>query len=149
LTQDTNAPTLNHLLLKRKSIMVPRTPETETILLCDDERRIRRLISTILTRNGYQVLEAQNGKHAMVVAEAHTGPIHLLLSDVLMPELDGPDLAEQLRAVRPDVRVVFMSAEWVPDGVFPFVQKPFLPSALMSTIRDALTQPPHPLCHNS
>ena len=129
--------------------MVPRTPETETILLCDDERRIRRLISTILTRNGYQVLEAQNGKHAMVVAEAHTGPIHLLLSDVLMPELDGPDLAEQLRAVRPDVRVVFMSAEWVPDGVFPFVQKPFLPSALMSTIRDALTQPPHPLCHNS
>ena len=94
------------------------------------------------------LLEARSGKHAMVVAEAHTGPIHLLLSDVLMPELDGPGLAEQLRAVRPDVRVVFMSAEWVPDGVFPFVQKPFLPSALMSTIRDALAQPPLPLCHN-
>jgi DNA-binding NtrC family response regulator len=81
----------------------------------------------------------------MVVAEAHVGPIHLLLSDVLMPELDGPGLAEQLRAVRPDVRVVFMSAEWVPDSICPFVQKPFLPSALMSTIRDALEQPPHPL----
>ncbi len=125
--------------------MVPTIPETQTILLCDDERGIRRLVSTILTRHGYQVLEAQNGKHAMVVAEAHTGPIHLLLSDVLMPELDGPGLAEQLQAVRPDVRVIFMSAEWVPDGVCPFVQKPFLPSALMSTIRDALAQPPHPL----
>jgi CheY-like chemotaxis protein len=56
---------------------------------------------------------------------------NLLLSDVLMPELDGPDLAEQLRAVRPDVRVIFMSAEWVPDGVCPFVQKPLLLVALM------------------
>jgi len=128
--------------------MVPTLPETETILLCDDERGIRRLVRTILTRHGYQVLEAQNGKHAMVVAEAHSGPIHLLLSDVLMPELDGPGLAEQLRELRPDVRVVFMSAEWVPEGVFPFVQKPFLPGALMSTIRDVLAQPPNPLCHN-
>jgi two-component system cell cycle sensor histidine kinase/response regulator CckA len=128
--------------------MVPTLPETETILLCDDERGIRRLVRTILTRHGYQVLEAQNGKHAMVVAEAHSGPIHLLLSDVLMPELDGPGLAEQLRELRPDVRVVFMSAEWVPEGVFPFVQKPFLPGALISTIRDALAQPPNPLCHN-
>jgi len=141
-------PPFNHLLPKQKSIMVPTIPETETILLCDDERGIRRLLRTILTRHGYQVLEAQNGKHAMVVAEAHTGPIHLLLSDVLMPELDGPGLAEQLRAVRPDVRVIFMSAEWVPDGVFPFVQKPFLPSALMRTIRNALAQPPHPLRRN-
>jgi two-component system, cell cycle sensor histidine kinase and response regulator CckA len=128
--------------------MDPTIPETETILLCDDEGGIRRLLRTILARQGYHVLEAKSGKHAMVVAEAHSGPIHLLLSDVLMPELDGPGLAEQLRAVRPDVRVVFMSAEWVPDSICPFVQKPFLPSALMSTIRDALAQPPHPLSHN-
>ena len=128
--------------------MVQTMTETETILLCDDEGGVRRLVSTILGRHGYHVLEAKNGKHAMVVAQAHVGPIHLLLSDVLMPELDGPGLAEQLRAVHPDVRVVFMSAEWVPDGVFPFVQKPFLPGMLMSTIRDALAQPPHPLRHN-
>ena len=74
----------------------------------------------------------------MAVAEAHDGPIHLLLSDVMMPELDGPGLAEQLKAVRPDVRVVLMSAEWVSDGGGPFVQKPFLPGALVSTIRRAL-----------
>lgn len=125
--------------------MAPTTPETETILLCDDEHSVRRLVCILLTRRGYQVLEAQNGKHAMEVAEAHKGPIHLLLSDVTMPELDGPSLAEQLRAVRPDVRVVFMSANWVSDGGCPFVQKPFLPSALMRTVRDALAHPPHPL----
>jgi two-component system, cell cycle sensor histidine kinase and response regulator CckA len=125
--------------------MAPTTPETETILLCDDEHSVRRLVCILLTRRGYQVLEAQNGKHAMEVAEAHKGPIHLLLSDVTMPELDGPSLAEQLRAVRPDVRVVFMSADWVSDGRCPFVQKPFLPSALMRTVRDALAHPPHPL----
>ena len=124
--------------------MVQTMPETETILLCDDEGGIRRLVSTILGRHGYHVLEAKSGKHAMVVAEAHSGPIHLLLSDVLMPELDGLGLDEQLRAVRPDVRVVFMSAKWVPDSICPFVQKPFLPSALISAIRDALAQPPHP-----
>jgi two-component system, cell cycle sensor histidine kinase and response regulator CckA len=128
--------------------MLQTIPGTETILLCDDEGDIRRLLRTILARQGYHVLEAKSGKHAMVVAEAHSGPIHLLLSDVLMPELDGPGLADQLRAVRPDVRVVFMSAEWVPEGVCPFVQKPFLPGALMSTIRDVLAQPPHPLRFN-
>ena len=74
----------------------------------------------------------------MTVAEAHGGPIHLLLSDVMMPELNGPGLAEQLRAVRPDIRVILMSAEWVSDGKCPFVQKPFLPGVLVSAIRDTL-----------
>ena len=125
--------------------MAPATPETATILVCDDEHSVRHLVCTLLTRHGYQVLEAQNGRRAMEVAGAHTGTIHLLLADVTMPELDGPSLAEQLRAVRPDVRVVFMSADWVSDGRCPFVQKPFLASALMRAIRDALAQPPQSL----
>ena len=129
--------------------MVPATPEIATILLCDDDYSVRNFICTILTRCGYRVLEAQNGRHAMEVAGAHTGPIHLLLSDVMMPELDGPDLAEQLRTVRPDVRVIFMSA--FSGGLLasldgcPFVEKPFAPGALVTTIRDALAQPPKPL----
>src|ERR1039457_779853 len=105
------------LLLKRKSSMAPKTPET--ILVCDDEQAIRRFVRTLLARHGYQVLEAKDGKHAMAVAEAHDGPIYLLLSDVMMPELNGPGLAEQLRAVRPDIRVILMSAEWVSDGKCP------------------------------
>ena len=129
--------------------MAPAAPETATILLCDDEYSVRHFIRTILTRCGYRVLEAQNGRHAMEVAAAHTGSIHLLLSDVMMPELDGPGLAEQLRAVRPEVRVIFMSA--FSDGLLasldgcPFVEKPFAPGALVTTIRDVLAQPPKPL----
>ena len=135
------------LLLKRKSSVAPKTPET--ILVCDDEQSVRQLVCTFLIRQGYQVLQARNGKHALDVAEAHDGTIHLLLSDVMMPALNGPGLAEQLRAVRPDIRVMFMSAfsndllESL-DGC-PFIEKPFRPSALVTTIRDALAQPPKPL----
>lgn len=77
----------------------------------------------------------------MEVSEAHIGPIHLLLSDVMMPGLDGPHLAEQLRAVRPDVHVIFMSAYCSDLQVFEgcrLVQKPFVPDFLVKTIRDAL-----------
>jgi CheY-like chemotaxis protein len=118
----------------------------ETILVCDDEHSVRHFVCTLLTRHGYQVLEAQNGRHALDVAEAHEGKIHLLLSDVMMPTLNGPGLAEQLRAVRPDVRVIFMSAfsQELLDGC-PFIEKPFRPSALLKTIGDSLAEPPKPL----
>jgi CheY-like chemotaxis protein len=86
---------------------------------------------------------------AIEIAKAHNGPIHLLLSDVMMPELDGPNLAEQLRALRPYVRVIFMSGygaeALVPYSDCGFIQKPFLPSALVRTVRDALAKPPQPL----
>lgn len=130
--------------------MVPIKTDTETILLCDDEHSVRRLVRTLLTRHGYQVLEAQNGKRALEVAETHSGVIHLLLSDVMMPELNGPDLAEQLRAVRPDVRVIFMSAGFTNgllaslDGC-PLLQKPFDRSMLLEAVGDSLAQQPHPL----
>jgi DNA-binding response OmpR family regulator len=91
---------------------------------------------------------AANGKMAMEIAKAHDGPIHLLLSDVMMPELDGPKLADQLRAVRPNVRVIFMSgysAELLLTYECGFIQKPCLPSALVRTVRDTLAQPPKPL----
>src|SRR5471030_2580189 len=85
----------------------------------------------------------------MEIAKAYDGPIHLLLSDVMMPELDGPNLAEQLRAVRPNVRVIFMSgysAELLLSfSECGFIQKPCLPSAIVRTVRDALAQPPKPL----
>jgi CheY-like chemotaxis protein len=130
--------------------MHPATPGTTTILLCDDEHSVRHLVRTLLTRHGYQVLEAQNGKRALKVAETHSGTIHLLLSDVMMPELNGPDLAKQLRAVRPDVRVIFMSAGFT-DGLLasfdgcPLLQKPFDRSTLLEAVGDSLAQPPHPL----
>ena len=125
------------------------SPVKETILLRDDDEAICRFLRTLLTLHGYQVLEAHDGKRALEVAETHDGPIHLLLSDVMMPELDGPSLAEQLKVVRPDVRVIFISA--FSDGLVellngcPLVQKPFAGSALLKTVGDSLALPPHPL----
>lgn len=132
--------------------MAPTTSEKETILLCDDEPAVIRLVRTLLTLHGYQVLEATNGQEALDVAEKYKEPIHLLLSDVMMPGVGGPELAEQLRVVRPDVRVIFMSAygdESIGsyDGC-PFVQKPFSPSGLIKTVVDTLAQPSKPLRRN-
>jgi DNA-binding response OmpR family regulator len=124
-------------------------PEQQTILFAEDEPGIRSLVRSTLTGHGYNVLAAENGKMAIEIAKAHVGPIHLLLSDVMMPELDGPNLAEQLRAVRPHVRVIFMSGYsgevLVSYSECGFIQKPFLPSALVSAVRDTLAQPPKPL----
>ena len=129
--------------------MAPKTSGKETILLCDDEPAVIRFVRTLLTEHGYQVLQASNGTQAMEVAEKHKGPIHLLLSDVMMPGLDGPGLAEQLRVVRPDVRVIFMSGYGDQSSVLldgcPFVQKPFLPIALLERVLDTLAQSPKPL----
>jgi len=123
--------------------------EKETVLLVEDHDGVRRLCCRLLTQHGFRVLQARNGKDAMEIAEAHKGPIHLLLADVRMPELDGPGLAHQLRKLRPDVRVIFMSEhrnEMVElfDGC-PFIQKPFLLGAFVETIRAALELPPNPL----
>ena len=129
--------------------MAPKTSGKETILLCDDEPAVIRFVRTLLTGHGYQVSEASNGKQAMEVAEKHKGPIHLLLSDVMMPGLYGPGLAEQLRVVRPDVRVIFMSAYGHEFPVLldrsPFVQRPFLPITLLERVLDTLAQSPKPL----
>jgi DNA-binding NtrC family response regulator len=82
------------------------------------------------------------------VAEAHDGTIHLLLSDVIMPSLNGPGLAEQLQNVRPGIRVIFMSAfsnDLMESFGCPFIEKPFRPSALLKTVCDSLSEPPKPL----
>jgi two-component system cell cycle sensor histidine kinase/response regulator CckA len=133
--------------------MTPLTLEIETILLCDDERNVRSLVRTLLTQHGYRVLEAGSGRHALEVAEAHSGTIQLLLTDVMMPELNGPSLAQELRGVRPDIRVIFMSAAFT-DGLLasldgcPLLQKPFDRITLLEVVGDSLAQPPKPLRGN-
>ena len=122
-------------------------PKKQMIVIVDDDELAREGTIDLVKSMGFIAKAFERAEDFLKSDYLHSSSC--LIADVLMPELDRPGLAEQLQAVRPDVRVVFMSAEWVPEGVYPFVQKPFLPSALMSTIRDALAQPPHPLCHNS
>ncbi|MBA2459474.1 MAG: response regulator, partial [Gemmatimonadales bacterium] len=125
----------------------------ETILVVEDEEGVRELIRKVLVDHGHTVLEARHGRDALMVAERYEGPINLLLTDVVMPEMGGPELARRLTEKRPEVKVLFVSGytsdEVVRRGIRSsgtFVQKPFLPEDLMVRIRDVLDagRSPHP-----
>jgi two-component system, cell cycle sensor histidine kinase and response regulator CckA len=118
----------------------------ETILLVEDELVVRDLVREILQAAGYMVLEATNGEQALQVSGAHRGPIHLLLADVVLPGLSGPEVAAQLVSTRPELQVIYMSG-YAPEtikryGVFEthrlFLQKPFTPTILLANVQEAL-----------
>ncbi|MBD2113278.1 MULTISPECIES: hybrid sensor histidine kinase/response regulator [Cyanophyceae] len=119
---------------------------TETILVVEDEDAVRALEIHILRRCGYQVLEATNGQDALHLMEHEPGPIHLLLSDVVMPHLGGRELAAQVTRTQPQCKVLFLSG-YTDDAVIhhgvskadvAFLQKPFTPSALAQKVRQVL-----------
>jgi DNA-binding response OmpR family regulator len=114
-----------------------------------DIEAVRQLVCRVLRAAGYTVLEAEDGRAALAVAEGHRGPIHLLVSDVVMPEMDGRRLFQELARSRPGMRVMFVSGytDDVIDGELSraegwgFLQKPFSTSALRSRVREMLDQP--------
>jgi CheY-like chemotaxis protein len=121
----------------------------ETILLVEDEPHLRRLVARVLRAQGYTIWEASDGREAMsLVMERGTG-FHLLLSDVVMPELSGKTLADQLRSICPEARVLFVSGyisntvvqEALASSSVAFLQKPFTPSDLVRKVRDVLDAP--------
>ena len=126
----------------------PATESTlgsETVLLVEDEPAVRAIIATVLRRNGYQVLEAATSRAALLIVERHKGDIDLLLTDVVMPEINGPALAQRLVAARPELRVLFISG--YADRMLPldssnpnvgFLGKPFQASALAAKVREVL-----------
>ena len=131
------------------SSLAPEKParrRTETVLLAEDEEVVRNLTRQVLEMNGYKVLEAANGGAALMLCEEHKGPIHLLITDVVMPEMSGRKLAERLSAVRPNMRVLYMSGytdeaiirHGVLDEGTEFIQKPFTPESLAHKINELL-----------
>jgi CheY-like chemotaxis protein/anti-sigma regulatory factor (Ser/Thr protein kinase) len=120
---------------------------SETILLVEDDDRVRALVSNMLRKNGFSVLLASAGDQALEIAARHRGRIHLLLTDVVMPGLNGRMLAERLTATRPDTRVLYMSGyseddilrHGVKKNAAHFIQKPFSVDALIHKIRETLT----------
>jgi two-component system cell cycle sensor histidine kinase/response regulator CckA len=112
----------------------------KTVLIVDDEPGIVNFVAAVLSSNGYGVLEATDPVAALRLAEQHTGPIDLLLTDVRMPGLLGPELCERMRPQRPETRYLLMSGE--PGGVpiqdLPLLAKPFLVPELLECIRRAL-----------
>jgi CheY-like chemotaxis protein len=122
---------------------------SETVLLVEDEEMVRNMTREILQESGYQVLEAKHGQEALLVAKRHHGPIHLMLSDVVMPQMSGRELAEQLSPVRREMKVLYMSGytddaivhHGVLDEGMAFIEKPFTPNALTRKLREVLSAP--------
>jgi len=126
------------------STVAPRG--TETVLVAEDEDGVRNVASAALEIQGYKVLLAETGADALRVASEHAGPIHLLLTDVVMPDLGGRALAELVRGRWPGIRVLYMSG-YTDDAVIRsgvqaardwFIQKPFTPLALARRVREVL-----------
>jgi len=124
-------------------------PGAETLLLVEDEESIRKLFGHELRARGYEVLEAADGGAAIELCRRHQGAIHLLVTDVVMPGVNGRELAERLLPLRPDMRVLYMSG-YADDAVVrrgvlqeetDFLQKPFTLDVLVRKVRDVLDLP--------
>jgi PAS domain S-box-containing protein len=120
---------------------------SETVLVIEDEVAVRRLTETILTKYGYHVLEATGGPEALAIAKEHSGEIHLLLADMILPGVNGKELFEVLRASRPKLKVLFMSGytdaviarRGVVDPSLAYIPKPFGREVLVAKIREVLS----------
>jgi len=123
-----------------------KTSQGETILLVEDDEQVRKMVRLALESGRYKVLEARDGQEALHLHENCREPIHLLLTDVIMPHLSGNQVAERLTRARPDLKVVFMSG-YTDDSALhdqvvrsgqPFLQKPFSPVTLQKKLREVL-----------
>ena len=120
----------------------------ETILVVEDGDAVRNLVCLMLVQNGYRVLEARDGHHALRVCETHPEPIQLVLTDLVMPNMEGAELAERLRRARPDLRIVLMSG-YTDEPVVQrlgrhsaaFLPKPFTSVELVEKVRQVLDAP--------
>ena len=122
---------------------------TETILVVEDEKIVRDLTCTILEQHGYKVLQAQSAGGALIASDRHQGDIRLMVTDVVMPVINGIELATRLAESRPQMKVLYMSGyadrAGSQDGMVrpgtPFIQKPFTPDSLARKVRDVLERP--------
>jgi PAS domain S-box-containing protein len=123
---------------------------SETVLVVEDEEAVRILIRRILESSGYRVLEARHGAEALVICDEHKEPIHLLMTDVIMPEMSGMQLVKRVAAQRPEMKILFMSGyadnAILHHGVLEpgtnFLQKPFAPNFVLRKVRAVLDGDP-------
>jgi len=133
---------------KGDKIPEDRIKGTKTILLVEDDEKLRRMAQKIFKTHKYTVLSVSNGDEALRLSGEHEGPIHLLLTDVVMPGMIGKELAKQIESQRPKIKVLYMSGytdnaivhHGVLDKGINFIQKPFLPYDLVYKARKVLDQ---------
>jgi signal transduction histidine kinase/DNA-binding response OmpR family regulator len=136
--------------IQHEELPVEVSGGSETVLLAEDEEFVRNFVRDVLQKYGYTVLEAQHGSEALRIGLQHSGPIHLLLTDVVMPRMSGQQLAKQMATLHPKVKVLYMSGytesaivhHGVLDSHAAFVQKPFTGEALARRVRDILDTDP-------
>lgn len=131
--------------VNRDTLLSDPSAQSHTILLVEDEKGVRDLIRSMLLQRGYSVLFAGDSEAALKVASMHRDPIDLLIADVVMPGLNGPELARRLRARHPNLRVLFISgfvrAQALQGATLSdagFLEKPFPPEALVGKVQEIL-----------
>jgi CheY-like chemotaxis protein len=119
---------------------MPVEPPRSNILLAEDDDAVRGLVSRVLLDSGYRVLTAPDGHWALRLSDEYRGPLHLLLTDVQMPGLDGLQLWHRVKGSRPETKVLFMSACVLPalEPEVPFLPKPFRVKDLLRTVGEVL-----------
>lgn len=131
------------------AISNPLLQGTETVLLVEDEQEVRAAVFESLQMRGYTVLKACNGQEAMVISKRYKGPIDLLLTDVVMPQMSGPEVVKRLAPQRPTMKIILMSG-YPGDALAPgdfrnpdvgFLSKPFTPETLARKVREVLDTP--------
>ena len=133
--------------------VAPRARGRGTVLLVEDEETVRRIAERVLARGGYDVLTAAEGAEAMALSRQHSGTIQVLVTDLVMPRMNGSDLARRLMAERPGIRVLFISgydrdAARTSGPLEPgtdFIEKPFSPEVLLERVARLLETSVYPV----
>jgi len=149
-TFEITLPTVSDDVDERSQFVVPERPRgSASILIVDDDEELRRFMSRILERNGYHVTEAGSGEEALRVVDQFDGTFDLMVSDVVMGEMSGRDLAASLQSRRPDLLVLLVSGTAnrsiiadLDPGASDFLAKPFKPSDLVDRVHDLLAHRP-------
>ncbi|HWO09519.1 MAG TPA: response regulator, partial [Polyangiaceae bacterium] len=134
------------LVPQQPSMRLATLQGSETILLVEDQDEVRVVARDILRRYGYDVLEAGHAGEALLLCERHRRTIHLLLTDVVMPQMNGRELAERVLRLRPELRVLYMSGytehaivhDTILDSGVEYLQKPIVPETLARRVREVL-----------
>jgi two-component system, cell cycle sensor histidine kinase and response regulator CckA len=141
-----------HASVQKPSAAAKLPQNSETVLLVEDEEEVRSAVGESLQMRGYSVLRARHGREALMICRRHEGPIHLLLTDVVMPQMTGPELAQRISLLRPEIKVLYVSGytsdalaqhNMIAPGTA-FLQKPFTPEALARQVRAVLDSRPRP-----
>ena len=127
--------------MKNPDNLKPAQADQTVILIAEDEVMVANVARIVLERNGYFILTANDGEDALFISRQYPGPIHLLLSDVKMPKLNGLELRKQILDERPETKVLLMTGDTEFIGALPVLRKRFLPNELTAKIQQMIERP--------